>query len=534
MDRSRSSKRYYYEHQDYDHMDNNNNRTTKHRHHHHYSSFNNINNHHRRNNTRKPQQDSSLMVTTSYRILCHDSRVGSVIGKSGSIIKAIRQHTGAWINVHDLIPGDQEKIIEVNDTRRRDPDGRMPTFSPAQEALLLINERILESDGAGGYNTNLGLDNDDDHDDVYGTRGGSNNRLVSRLVVSRLHVGCLLGKGGKIIEQMRKETKTLIRILPRDHTIPCCVDMSEEVVQVVGDMNSVKNAVDVITSRLRESQHRDRSHFHNRLFPPEDDFMHHSNNMIHRSSMDGPNYGSRLPAALNGSRNFNHGPRASGYGNDIGASPVPDNAQYLYAEDLVFRILCPNNKVDNVIGQSNGLMDLLQNEIGVQVRVADRVDGSDEQIIIVSSDEGPNDDLFPAQEALLHIQTRILDLVPDKENIITTRLLLSAGEVGCLDGRDGFLGDTKKMTGADIQILPRENLPQFVSVNEELVQVFCLPLILCQTLNPTVFVLMDFHGILIIYIMCVLLSAMDFILIAMYFAKWSNFINYFHMSQFGN
>ncbi|XP_076919043.1 RNA-binding KH domain-containing protein RCF3-like [Bidens hawaiensis] len=452
MDRSRSSKRYYYDHQDYDY-NNMDNRTTKHRH--HYHSFNN---HHRR----KPQQDP-LMVTTSYRILCHDSKVGSVIGKSGSIIKAIRQHTGAWISVHDLVPGDEEKIIEVSDTRRRDPDGRMPNFSPAQEALVLINERIMESDG-GGYNGNLGHDEDDDN--VYGS-----NRLVSRLVVSRMHVGCLLGKGGKIIEQMRKETKTLIRILPRDHTIPRCVDMSEEVVQVVGDINSVKHAVDVITSRLRESQHRDRSHFQNRLFPPEEDFMHHSNNMIHRSSMDGPNYGSRLPAGWNGSRSFNHGSRASGYGNDIVASPVPDNAQSLYAEDLVFRILCPNNKVDNVIGQPNGLMDLLQNEIGVEVRVADRVVGTDEQIIIVSSDEGPDDDLFPAQEALLHIQTRILDLVPDNENIITTRLLLSAGEVGCLDGRDGFLTDTKKMTGADIQILPRETLPQNVSVNEELVQI---------------------------------------------------------------
>ncbi|CAI9753440.1 unnamed protein product [Fraxinus pennsylvanica] len=58
-----------------------------------------------------------------------------VIGKSGSIIKAIRQHTVAWINVYKLIPGDEERIIEISDTRRRDPDGWMPAFSPAQEAL---------------------------------------------------------------------------------------------------------------------------------------------------------------------------------------------------------------------------------------------------------------------------------------------------------------------------------------------------------------------------------------------------------------
>lgn len=158
-------------------------------------------------------------------------------------------------------------------------------------------------------------------------------------------------------------------------------------------MASVKNAIEIISSRLRESQHRDRSHFHNRLqspdrfFPPEDDFMHHPSNLTRRQSMDGPNYGPRLPGGLNNSRSFSHGSRPSGYVNDTGASLVPDNAQSLYAEDLVFRILCPNSKVDNVIGQSDGFMELLQNEIGVDVRVADRVAGSDEQIIIISSDE---------------------------------------------------------------------------------------------------------------------------------------------------
>lgn len=175
------------------------------------------------------------MVTTSYRILCHDAKAGGVIGKSGSIIKAIRQHTGAWINVHELMPGDEERIIEISDTRRRDPEGRMPSFSPAQEALLLIHERILETD-MGGFGHNAGYGEDEGEE--YGGRGGGGgggggNRVVTRLVVSRMHVGCLLGKGGKIIEQMRMETKTHIRILPRDHTLPRCVAMSEEIVQVL-------------------------------------------------------------------------------------------------------------------------------------------------------------------------------------------------------------------------------------------------------------------------------------------------------------
>lgn len=222
MDRSRS-KRYYYDNQDFDPEPMH--RTTK-------QQRYNSNSHYAAPHRRGPgggggRKDPNLMVTTTYRILCHDVKAGGVIGKSGSIIKSIRQHTGAWINMHELIPGDEERIIEISDTRRRDPDGRMPSFSPAQEALFLIHERILESDVGPGY-SNVGFG---DEDEEYGMRGGA-NRVVTRLVVSRMHVGSLLGKGGKIIEQMRMETRTHIRVLPRDHNIPRCVSMSEEIVQV--------------------------------------------------------------------------------------------------------------------------------------------------------------------------------------------------------------------------------------------------------------------------------------------------------------
>lgn len=150
-----------------------------------------------------------------------------MIGKSGSIIKTIRQETGAWINVHPLVDGDDERIIEISDVSRRDGDGRAPEFSPAQDALLMIHERILESDSDFGFEGGSG---GGDGEDDYGRRG--KGRVATRMVVPRTNVGCLLGKGGKIIEQMRVETKTQIRILPRDHNLPRCVSASEEIVQV--------------------------------------------------------------------------------------------------------------------------------------------------------------------------------------------------------------------------------------------------------------------------------------------------------------
>ncbi|KAJ4951403.1 hypothetical protein NE237_028235 [Protea cynaroides] len=476
MERSRSKRNHYYD-QDYDSQTL---ARTKPRYHHH----NNNHSHHYNNSTgsqhrrggvggRLPKAPVSLAsVTTCYRILCHDIKVGGVIGKSGSIIKAIRQETGAWINVHALMPGDEERIIEISDARRRDPGGRVPSFSPAQEALLLIHERIIESDSEFGFGYNG--DAADDEDD-YGPRGG---RVATRLVVSRMHVGCLLGKGGKIIEQMRIETKTQIRILPRDHNMPRCVSMSEEIVQIVGEVNAVKKAIAIISSRLKESQLRDRSHFQGRVHSPErffhtdDDFSPHINNIPHRSPIDEATLGPRSSAGVPTLRNNSYGLRASGYAFESGAGPIANPQSQLSSdEDLIFRILCPYDRVESVIGEANGITEMLRDEIGVDVRVSDPVPGSEEQIIIITSEEAPDDELFPAQEALLHIQNRIVDLGPDKDNIVTTRILVPSSEIGCLEGRDGSLSEMSRLTGANIDILPRDELPICVIGADELIQI---------------------------------------------------------------
>lgn len=150
-------------------------------------------------------------------------------------------------------------------------------------------------------------------------------------------------------------------------------------------MNAVKNAITIISSRLRESQHRDRSHFHNkvhspdRFYPPDDDF--HVNSR--RSSVEGPSFGSRYSA---GSRNNNYSSRSSGFALDSGPASVADNGQSFSSEELVFRILCPVDKIDIVVGESDGIIELLH-EIGVNVEVSDPVSGLDELIIIISSDE---------------------------------------------------------------------------------------------------------------------------------------------------
>lgn len=55
--------------------------------------------------------------------------------------------------------------------------------------------------------------------------------LMARLLVSSNQIGCLLGKGGAIIAEMRKSSGAHIRILGKDQ-VPKCASEGEEVVQV--------------------------------------------------------------------------------------------------------------------------------------------------------------------------------------------------------------------------------------------------------------------------------------------------------------
>lgn len=55
--------------------------------------------------------------------------------------------------------------------------------------------------------------------------------MNARIVVPHNQVGCLLGKGGAIVSEMRKVTGTGIRIIGGEQ-VPKCVSENDQVVQV--------------------------------------------------------------------------------------------------------------------------------------------------------------------------------------------------------------------------------------------------------------------------------------------------------------
>lgn len=89
-------------------------------------------------------------------------------------------------------------------------DGLKP-LCPAQDALLKVNDRIAADEILHG--------------------GGEELEVAARILIPRNQAGCVIGKGGTIIQQLRAETGAGIRVLPPD-TLPPCAMRSDELVQV--------------------------------------------------------------------------------------------------------------------------------------------------------------------------------------------------------------------------------------------------------------------------------------------------------------
>nr|GMD94687.1 KH domain-containing protein HEN4-like [Ipomoea batatas] len=170
-----------------------------------------------------PPQDA-----LTFRLLCPDEKVGGVIGKGGSIIKTIQHETGCEIQVLEGAADSEDRIIAISGSVH--PHDRI---SPPQDAVLRVQSRIFRA-----------------------LPESKDNTMLAKLLVSSNQIGCLLGKGGSIIAEMRKSTGAYIRILGKDQT-PNCASENEEVVQVNGEFDTVQEALFQITSRLQEHFFRD-------------------------------------------------------------------------------------------------------------------------------------------------------------------------------------------------------------------------------------------------------------------------------------
>jgi len=120
---------------------------------------------------------------TMSRILCLEAKANGVMGKGNGIVSRIRKETSTWITVQETVQGCKERIIVISAPKDNGNNGGdLGEISPAQDALFRAHGMICEDI----------VDQDD-----------PNNLITTHLVVPNGQVGCLMGKDGKIIQQMR-------------------------------------------------------------------------------------------------------------------------------------------------------------------------------------------------------------------------------------------------------------------------------------------------------------------------------------------
>ncbi|CAA3003358.1 KH domain-containing At4g18375-like [Olea europaea subsp. europaea] len=419
---------------------------------------------------REQSPESSHFSETVYRILCQSKKIGSVIGKGGNIVKALREETQAKITVSDSVPGSDERVIIIfspSDKRAKgyndnkdgeDPqaereDSVMNPHCAAQDALLKVHDRIAEEDlgGAG---------NEDENEIV----------ITARLLVPNNVVGCLLGRKGDVIQRLRSETGANIRVLPADH-LPACAMSTDELVQISGEPAIAKKALYEVSTLLHQNPRKDKPPLGfpaphvSQGFPPGpplENMLPPGNSPWWRHDIDSH---SLPPMPWKGE----YRTHPSGYGLDDFDS-VPSSHGREAPSEFTMKILCSAEKIGSVIGKGGFNVKQLQQETGASIHVENASVVSDERVIRVSSFEVLWEQRSQTIDAILLLQNRTSEY--SEKGTITTRLLVPSSKVGCILGQGGHvINEMRRRTNADIRVFSKEDKPKCSSEDEELVQI---------------------------------------------------------------
>ncbi|KAI9106457.1 hypothetical protein K1719_021985 [Acacia pycnantha] len=421
-----------------------------------------------------------------FRLLCPASKIGCVIGKGGSIITEIRKETGVRVKVEDTIPGCDERVITItgsdketgedaeknegvhseetenegkdDETIKHGDDNENKDSFPVEDsntekgtpsvrkAIFLVFEKIVEGEEEK-------------------TEGGGEDTkpsFVLRLLVLSNQVGCLLGKGGSVIKQMSADSGAQIRILPRDK-LPLCASASDELVQITGEVEGVRKALQSIAQQLLDNPPRDYESLTSNVtgpshsfgqFPPTSRSFGSQGLLYAAGSHDISDFHSAPPPLLPKFREGIHGRMRSSQ------------------EVLTFRLLCHAERVGNIIGKGGAIIKTVQQETASEIKVIEGESDSEDRIIVISGPAHPDDRISPVQDAVLRVQTRIVRAVADaKEHGMLARIIVSSNQIGCLLGKGGsIITEMRKLSGAHIRILGKDQVPKCAS-EDEVVQI---------------------------------------------------------------
>ncbi|KAL8136534.1 hypothetical protein V2J09_002535 [Rumex salicifolius] len=396
----------------------------------------------------------------TFRFLCHSSRVSAVIGRAGSAIKQLQSETASKIRIEDSLPGSDDRVIVIVASSSVSKMMRLGEslaeeypLSDAQDALVRVFERVLEVAAAADGVSAAALG------------GGS---LTCRLLVETIHAGSVIGRGGQVVEKMKRESGCRIRILA-GNKLPVGVAEGDEIVEIEGGMLPIKKALVAVSRCLQECQLAMK--MNNR--PSESSSQ---SSLSHTLPDIFPVQSSLLPAITRSSINCSLEVQSPA---DI--ERVPSVDRKTDNQVIVFKILVDTDRVGGVIGKGGSIIKALQEETGVTINIGPSVAGCKEQLVIITSKGTLESHYSQAQHATILFFSRSIeagaekrvDAGSSKSSYVTARLVVSDNQVGCLLGKGGAtISELRKSTGAKIHIIRGNQVPSCATDKDEVVEIY--------------------------------------------------------------
>ncbi|XP_015963343.1 KH domain-containing protein HEN4 [Arachis duranensis] len=412
-----------------------------HHHHHQYAQM-------KRNNRTKRPVFKVLQGQIAFRLVCHASTVGGLIGSSGSIVSQLRRDTGCKIHCEDSVSGTDDRVILVigpvlprKGVALSDGDVDLVDVSSAQEAVLRVFERICELEMEKGFNNpNRVL----------------NGEVTCKLLAHTSQIGAVVGKGGKNISTIRNNSGAKIRVCPS----PQCAAKDEELLLITGGILAVKKALISVSYCLQDCPPLNKvsqpvatstvSSSDTLSLDPNADLFPHLNSWL--LSMEGLSIYDSFDASKRTTK----------------SNEVSSHETKVTEREIVFRLLCSNNVAGSVIGKKGAIVRNLESKTGASIIFAAPLSEFAERIVTISAIENLESCYSPSQDAVFLVFARIIEdhiekgflSISSMESPVTVRLLITSSSVSCLSGNESqVISELKELTGADIQILYGESVP---------------------------------------------------------------------------
>ncbi|PWZ27864.1 KH domain-containing protein [Zea mays] len=382
-----------------------------------------------------------------YRILCPDSLIGSVIGKNGNVINAIRQQTSAKVMVVDPYPGADKRVILVYCyVKHRDLDAVGNDNEPvcaAQDALLRVHNAIVDA-----------------LHKVHKNRRDSDNKDTeeANILVPASQTSNIIGKSGAVIKHLRSTSRAFVKVTPKDPSdaTHSCAMSFDNFVQITGGAEAVKKALFGVSTIIYKHPSKEGIPLETSIPEPTPSIIIPSELPVYPAS----NFYSAPDDAI---PSVHPSLSILGSTRHLSELDLPANDH----GELEFRVLCPGDKIGLVIGRGGATIKNIRQESGARIDVDDAKNGKEESIITITSTEVINDVKSAAVEAVLLLQAKINDYEDDRMNL----RLVPNKVIGCLIGRAGsIVNDMRKKTKANI-LISKGNKPWRASSSDELVEV---------------------------------------------------------------